>query len=251
MSTTAIILAAGKGTRMKSDLPKVLHPVCGKPMLTYVIDACRDAGCDRMILVVGHRHELVRQTYEGVKDVAFVMQVPQNGTGHAVMVCQDELAAINGPVIVVAGDGPLIRPHTLRELIEVHQQKQAACTLASCILPDPARYGRIIRDEKGDLAAIVEWIDATEAQRAVNEVNVSLYCYDAASLRSALPRLTNHHAKGEYYLTDTLEFLRADGKRLAVVANVPPADVMSINTPEELEEVGRMMAARDARGPKQ
>ena len=244
---TAIILAAGMGTRMKSDLPKVLHPVCGKPMLTYVINAARGAGCEKIILVVGHRQELVRKTYATLGGVAYVEQIPQQGTGHAVMVCQKELASLEGPVLVLAGDGPLIQPHTLRELLDVHTRQQAACTLATSILSDPAKYGRILRDERDELTGIIEYAEATDAQKAIKEVNVSVYCFDAAALRSVLPRVTNNNNKKEYYLTDTLGLLRADGRKLAAVAAVPPEDVISINTPDELAEVSRIMAARNAR----
>ena len=247
---TAIILAAGMGTRMKSDLPKVLHPVCGRPMLTYVIEAARDAGCDKIILVVGHRQELVRETYASRRDVAFVEQIPQQGTGHAVMVCQEELAALEGPVLILGGDGPLIQAHTLRKLLEVHAQQRAACTLATSVLANPEKYGRILRDDRGDLTGIIEYAEATDAQKAVKEVNVSVYCFDAAALRSVLPRVTNHNNKKEYYLTDTLGLLRSDGKKLAAVAAVPPEDVISINTPDELAEVSRIMAARDEKGRK-
>jgi UDP-N-acetylglucosamine diphosphorylase/glucosamine-1-phosphate N-acetyltransferase len=245
MSTTAIILAAGKGTRMNSDLPKVLHPVCGRPMLAYVIDACRQAGCDKLILVVGHQAQMVRSTFAGCNgDITYVDQVPQMGTGHAVMVCQRELEKVDGPVLVVAGDGPLVRGETLRELLDTHRRKDAVCTLATSILPEPAKYGRIVRDAAGELLGIVEFLDASESQRQVREVNVSLYCFDAAALRQTLPKLTNNNAKGEYYITDALEMLRDAGGRLAAVAAVPPEDVLSINTIQELAEVDRIMAAR-------
>ena len=247
---TAIILAAGMGTRMKSDLPKVLHLVCGKPMLSYVINAARDAGCEKIILVVGHRQELVRQEYASLRDVAYVEQIPQQGTGHAVMVCQKELASLTGPVLVLAGDGPLIQASTLRGLIDEHTRQQAACTLATSILASPEKYGRILRNDRGELLGIIEAAEATPEQLAVKEVNVSVYCFDAAALRSVLPRVTNNNNKKEYYLTDTLGLLRGDGKKLAAVAAVPPEDVISINTPDELAEVSRIMAARDARGPK-
>lgn len=248
MSIAAIILAAGKGTRMKSDLPKVLHPVCGKPMLRYVIDTCRQAGCGKLILVVGHQAQMVRDTMADVDgDVAYVMQQPQLGTGHAVMVCQEQLEGLEGPVLVVAGDGPLIRPETLGQLIATHVAKNAACTLATSILPDPAKYGRILRDGAGELSGIVEFVEATPEQLAVREVNVSVYCFDAAALRSVLPRLTNNNNKGEYYITDALTLLRADGRKLAAVAAVPPEDVLSINTLEELADVDRIMAARGSK----
>jgi len=243
----AIILAAGMGTRMKSDLPKVLHPVCGLPMLTYVINACRDAGCERIILVVGHRQELVRDTYAASGDIAYVEQIPQQGTGHAVMVCQKELASLEGPVLVLAGDGPLIQASTLRELLATHAQQQAACTLATSVLTEPAKYGRILRNGRGELTGIIEHAEATDDQKAIREVNVSVYCFDAAALRSVIGRVTNDNNKGEFYLTDTLGLLRGDGQKLAAVAAVPPEDVISINTPDELAEVSRIMAARDGR----
>ena len=246
MAAAAIILAAGMGTRMKSDLPKVLHPVCGQPMLTYVIHAARGAGCENIILVVGHRQELVRETYAAFGGpIAYVEQIPQEGTGHAVMVCQKELASLEGPVLVLAGDGPLIQPHTLRELLTEHVTQQAACTLATSILPEPAKYGRILRDERGELTGIIEFAEATDVQKAIREVNVSVYCFDAAALRSVLPRITNHNNKKEYYLTDTLGLLRGDGKKLAAVAAIPPEDVISINTPDELADVSRIMSARE------
>jgi len=245
MTTTAIILAAGKGTRMKSDLPKVLHEVCGRPMLAYVLEACRAAGCGRLVVVVGHEAESVRQAFASdASDIEWVVQSPQLGTGHAVMVCRDHLAELSGAVLVLAGDGPLIAPATLRELLETHRRQRAACTLATSILPDPGRYGRIVRDEAGELIGIVEHLDATDAQRQIREVNVSLYCFDAAALREAVGRLTNDNAKGEYYLTDALAILRASGKKVAAVPAVEPEEVLSINTFEELKQVNEIMAAR-------
>jgi UDP-N-acetylglucosamine diphosphorylase/glucosamine-1-phosphate N-acetyltransferase len=245
MSISAIILAAGKGTRMKSDLPKVLHTVLGRPMLSYVLDACAIAGCDRLIAVIGHEAVMVRQAFSASDHaIRWVEQREQLGTGHAVMVCRDELAGLSGPVLVLAGDGPLIRPATLRKLLETHRSRGAACTLATSILDDPGRYGRILRDANGELAGIVEYLDATEAQRAIREVNVSVYCFDAAALRSVIDKLDNHNAKGEYYLTDALALLRGAGKKLAAVAAVPPEEVLSINDLQQLREVEAILAAR-------
>ncbi len=230
---------------MKSDLPKVLHPVCEKPMLAYVMDTARRAGCDRLLIVVGHKAELVQETFAGdAADVSWVVQNPQLGTGHAVMVCKHQLADLDGPVLVLAGDGPLIRPETLCELLETHRSTGAACTLATCILPEPGNYGRIIRDADGNLSAIVEALDATDEQKAVKEVNVSIYCFDAEALRDVSARLDNDNTKGEYYLTDALGLLAADGKKLAAVAAVPPEDVLSINTLDELQKVSEIMAIR-------
>jgi len=246
MSTTAIILAAGKGTRMKSELPKVLHDVCGRPMLAHVMDACRQAGCDRIIGVIGFGAEKVREAFAGADDVAWVEQTEQLGTGHAVMMCAEHLAELTGPVLVVAGDGPLVRGETLAELLAAHTEADAACTLATCILDDPMAYGRILRDDAGDLVGIVEYLDATEAQRDIKEVNVSLYCYDAPRLREVLGRLGNDNAKGEYYLTDTLELLRSAGHTLAAIPAVPPEDVLSINDRVQLARVNALMQQRVA-----
>ena len=249
MATTAIILAAGKGTRMKSDLPKVLHPVCNRPMLGYVLDSCRAAGCQKLLVVVGHKAEMVKAAFAGQdRDIVYIPQEPQLGTGHAALMCLGELKKLSGPVLVLVGDGPLIRAATLKKLLDTHAASGAACTLATSILPETTPYGRIIRDEKGDLVSIIEYPEATAAQRAIREMNVSLYCFDAASLISVLPRLTNANSKGEYYLTDTLAMLRADGKKLAAVAAVPPEEVMGINTIDDLADVSRIMAARESKG---
>jgi UDP-N-acetylglucosamine diphosphorylase/glucosamine-1-phosphate N-acetyltransferase len=248
-SVAAIILAAGKGVRMKSDAPKVLNAVCGRPMLAYVLETCRQAGCDELIVVIGHQADRVRQAFPAADwPVTWVEQVPQLGTGHAVMVCRGELERLSGPVLVLAGDGPLIRAATLKKLMDTHVRSGAACTLATSILDDPAHYGRVIRDERGDLAAIVEYLDADEAQRQIKEVNVSIYCFDAAALAAVLGKLTNHNAKGEYYLTDVLALLRADGKKVAAVAAVPSEEVLSINTIEELRQVEAILVRRQGRG---
>ena len=245
MGKTAIILAAGKGTRMASDLPKVLHEVCGRPMLAYVLDACRAAGCERLVVVIGHEADLVREAFAGDSaDIRWVEQAEQLGTGHAVMVCAAELSDLAGAVLVVAGDGPLVKAETLSALMDTHAADGAACTLATCILAEPGLYGRVIRDSDGEVVGIVEAIDADAAQRQTKEVNVSLYCFDASALSGVIPRLTNDNAKGEYYLTDALAILQADGARIAAVAAVEPEDVISINTLDELEQVDRIMSRR-------
>ncbi|MBS3733497.1 MAG: NTP transferase domain-containing protein [Phycisphaerae bacterium] len=245
MGATAIILAAGKGTRMKSDTAKVLHTVCGRPMVAYVIDACRAAGCERLLVVVGHQAQNVRDAFAGDDaDITWVEQREQLGTGHAVMVCRESLDRVTGPVLVLAGDGPLVRGETLRTLLDRHADAGAAVTLATSILDEPGRYGRIVRDADGALTGVVEYLDADADHRDIHEVNVSLYCFDAAALRSAVDRLDNANAKGEYYLTDAIGLLKADGATLAAVPAVPPEDVLSINTVEQLEQVERIMHRR-------
>ena len=247
MSITAIILAAGKGTRMKSSRPKVLHEVCGRPMLAHVADACRAAGCDRLIVVVGYGAGSVREAFAGQDDIAWVEQTEQLGTGHAVMMCREHLARLSGAVLVLAGDGPLVRPATLKNLLEAHAGARVACTLATCILADPGHHGRILRDGAGNLLGIVEHLDASPEQRHIREVNVSLYCFDAAALHQAVGQLRNDNAKGEYYLTDALEILRRAGHKLAAVPAVPEEEVLSINDRVQLAHVNALMQQRICR----
>ncbi len=229
---------------MKSSMPKVLHPVCGRPMLSYVMDACREAGCERLICVIGFGADQIRAAYNGQPDIVWVEQTEQLGTGHAVQVCRTELAGLSGEALVLAGDGPLVRAKTLRELLEVHRQHQAACTLATSVMAEPAAYGRIVRDERGKLLGIVEALDATPAQRQIREVNVSLYCFDAARLLAVIGQLRNDNAKGEYYLTDVLGLLRSAGDRVEALPAVPEEDVLSINDLAQLAEVNRLMHRR-------
>lgn len=240
----AVILAAGKGTRMKSDLPKVVHPVAGRPMVAWVVDACRGAGFTRTILVVGHKQEVVREVFAGQGDVDFAVQSEQLGTGHAVKCAIDLLRRVEGEAVVLAGDGPLVRAATLGRVLERHRSSHAAATIATSVVDDPAGYGRIIRDGSGRFAAIVEDKDATEAQKRVREINPSIYCFDAPKLVERLPKLSNANAKGEYYLTDIPGMLRDEGEVVEVVDAMPAADVLSINTPEQLAEVDAILRAR-------
>lgn len=239
----AVILAAGKGTRLKSEWPKVLHEVCGRPMLAYVLDACRAAGVRRCLGVIGHGKDRVIEAFADDREITWVEQSPQLGTGHAVMVCREHLPAFDH-VLVLCGDGPLIRPETLRTLLERHQASGAAATLATAVLPDPTGYGRIWRDEHGHLRGIVEHADATEAQRRIREVNPSYYCYRVADLLPALDALRPENAKREYYITDTFAILMAAGKQVEAVTAVPPEDIYSINSRQDLALVNGVMRQR-------
>jgi len=239
----AVILAAGKGTRLKSDLPKVLHEVCGRPMLAYVLDACREAGVRRCLTVVGHGQDLVRQTFAADTDIVWVEQTPQLGTGHAVMVCRPYLNDFEH-VLVLAGDGPLIRSHTIEQLLRRHLEAQAAATLATAILEDPTGYGRIWRDSDGHLLGIVEHGDASPEQRRIREVNPSYYCFRTADLLPALEQLRPNNVKQEYYITDTLAILLKSGRRVEAVSAVPPEDVYSINSRQDLALVNDVMRRR-------
>mgnify|MGYP000161818715 CR=1 FL=1 len=247
---SAIILAAGKGTRMQSDLPKVCHPVGGRPMVCAVIDACLEAGCVRVVVVVGYKQELVREACAGYGDrVEYAVQDEQLGTGHAVMCARGayerELASGGeGDAFVLCGDGPLIRAETLRTLLELHRNTQAAGTLATARLDDPTGYGRVVRSEDGRFARIVEQKNATPGELAIREVNPSYYIFGVGGLFRSLERVTKNETTGEYYVTDVPAILLADGGRVEVIDAVPPEDILSINTLEQLAEVDRIYRSR-------
>lgn len=247
----AIILAAGKGTRMAGassagqPLPKVLYPVADRPMIAWVVDACLAAGCDRVVVVVGYRGQLVREALADRPDCRFVEQAEQLGTAHAASMaapCFDP--PDDRPVLVLAGDGPLIRAGTLGELLAAHRRTDAACSLATAVIDDPAGYGRIVRDADGRFTGIVEHKDATDAQRAIREVNPSYYCFRARDLFEKLAAVSNDNRQGEYYITDLPALCMAAGQTVTVVDAVPPADVLSINDPAQLAEVDAIMRHR-------
>lgn len=241
----AIILAAGKGTRMKSDLPKVLHEVAGKPMVWWVVQACKEAGADLCVVVVGYKGELVREALAGEEGVAFVEQTEQLGTAHAAQMAEPVFAdrAVSD-IFVLAGDGPLIRGKTLARLLEVHRRTGAASTLATSVIEDPTGYGRIVRAADGGFSAIVEQKDATPEQLTINEVNPSYYCFRGDLLFKSIDQVGSNNSQGEYYITDCPGLLKRQGQTVTVVDAVPPEDVLSINTLDQLAEVDRILQAR-------
>ncbi len=245
LSPQAIILAAGKGTRMAGDKPKVLYPVADQPMVKWVVQACRQAGVERCIIVIGYGGDQVRAALADEPACAFVEQKEQLGTGHATRMAQP-LFATDRPVdvFVLAGDGPLIREQTLQKLLEVHRAHHAAATLATAVLDNPTGYGRVIREADGSFKTIVEQKDATPQQLQIREVNPSYYCFRSDLLFAALGQVKNANKSGEYYLTDVPELLKRQGHATAVVEAVPPEDVLSINTPEQLAEVDRILRGR-------
>ncbi|MEX2316755.1 MAG: NTP transferase domain-containing protein [Pirellulales bacterium] len=236
MSTSplAIILAAGKGKRMASDLPKVLVPVCGRPMIRYVIDAVRSAGVERIVVIVGFRAELVRSELAGEPGVEFVEQKQQLGTGHAVMMCGEQIAKHDGLVLILAGDSPMVQGATVRNLLGEFAKRPPACLLGTATESRTRGMGRIVRDSAGEFAAIVEEKDATPTQREITEVNMSYYVFSPADLLSALELLTADNAQGEYYLTDCPGVLKAAGKCVLALPVLQPCETLSINTPDEL-----------------
>lgn len=244
IATAAVIMAAGQSTRMKTTRPKVLHELCGRPMLAYVLDACREAGIEKLLVVVGYGKAALMDAFASERDITWVEQAEQKGTGHAVMMCEAALRGFDGRVVVIAGDMPLVRGETLATLLETHAREGAAVTLATTELNEPAGYGRIIRDDAGRLLGIVEHRDCTVEQLAIREVNPSYYCFDSGALFDALGRLRPNNAKGEYYITDALKILIESGKRAAAVSAVPPEDATGINNRHDLAIVNRMMQDR-------
>jgi bifunctional UDP-N-acetylglucosamine pyrophosphorylase/glucosamine-1-phosphate N-acetyltransferase len=246
----AIILAAGKGTRMNSDLPKVAHEAAGSPLVLWVARACRDAGCSRIVVVVGHQQEVVRAIFERAAgefedvEILFAVQDQQHGTGHAAQCALPALGAFEGDVFVLVGDGPLIRAQTLSDLHRRHVEKGASATMATAELDDPMGYGRIVRDANGRFISVVEHKEATPEQRAIREINPSIYCFRAPALADALSRVKRSEASGEYYITDVPSLLLAQGEVVEVVRAATPEDAMSVNTPAQLAEVDSALRGR-------
>lgn len=242
-SLTAAIMAAGKSTRMKSRLPKPLHPLCGKPLLSYILDACKQAGAARTIVVVGHQAERVQEAFSGRCE--FVLQGEQLGTGHAVMLTSSLLGGYDGNLLVLPGDTPLIDGDTLRKLAAHHRQTGAEATLLSAILPhDAGMYGRVLRDETGRVMGVVEAKDATPEQLAVREINTSIYCFKAPVLFHALNQIRPDNAQGEYYLTDVIGLLTREGMRVEAVVAEDWQVTLGVNTRVELADVSARLRWR-------
>ncbi len=236
----AIVLAAGKGTRMKSDLPKVLTPACGRPLVRYVVDALREAGVRQIVAVVGYRSELVQAALAGQPDIAFAEQTEQLGTGHAVMQCRPQISGWDGPVVVVTGDSPMLRPESVKKLLarfDAPAAERPACVIGTTHRDDPTGLGRIVRNANGGFRAIVEERDATPEQRRVTEVNMSTYVFDAPALLSALDQLTTANAQAEYYVTDCPAILLGQGQRVEALPVLEACESLSVNTPDDLAAV--------------
>ena len=228
-SSLAIVMAAGKGTRMESDLPKVLVPACGRPMIEYVIDTLDAAGVAKIVVVVGYRADDVREALKSRDNIEFADQTEQLGTGHAVMMCREQINQHEGAVLVVTGDSPMIQVDSVAALFDLYDQEKPACILGSLHSEDPHGLGRIVRDDQGDFMAIVEEKDATPDQRLITEVNMSTYVFDAAELRATLDKLTNDNKQGEYYITDCPGILRGEGKDVRALPVLKPCESLSVN----------------------
>jgi bifunctional UDP-N-acetylglucosamine pyrophosphorylase/glucosamine-1-phosphate N-acetyltransferase/UDP-N-acetylglucosamine pyrophosphorylase len=236
-SPLAIVLAAGKGTRMKSDLPKVLCEANGRPLVHYVIDALRAGGVQKFVVVVGYRAELVEEALADEPQVRFALQSEQLGTGHAVMMCREAIKNHHGAVVVVAGDSPMLQPESIQLLLEEFQATRPACVLGSLIHPHPTGLGRIVRDLEGKFVGIVEHKDATPEQLAIQETNMSTYVFDCQKMLGALEQLTNHNQQREFYITDVPAILLRAGEDVRALPVLKPIEALSVNTVEHLADV--------------
>lgn len=240
-STKTVILAAGHGTRMVSEKPKVLHEVGGKAMLNYVISASEAAGADDIAVIVGYKADIVKAALP--ENLTVIEQKEQLGTGHAVLQALPFFENFNGNVLVLVGDAPLVRKETLEELVKAHEDGGFSATVLTAVFDDPTGYGRIVK--KGDeLIKIVEHKDATDEERSIKEINSGMYCFDAQALKAALQAINSDNVQGEYYLTDTIEILRGMGKKVGSYPTPDVDDIAAVNSKVQLAEIGKIMRRR-------
>ena len=233
----AVVMAAGMGTRMKSELPKVLFPVLGRPMIEYVLDALAAGGVERVIAVIGYRADDVRAALAGRKEIEYALQTERRGTGHAVKMAAPQLAGHEGPVLVVAGDSPLLQSDSVKRLLKHFRDHRPACLLGTLHKANPQGLGRIVRDPAGQFLGIVEEKDASGEQRKITEVNMSTYIFNCRDLLHALDQLQPNNKQGEYYLTDCPAILRREGQPVEALPVLKPCEALSINTIDELAQV--------------
>jgi bifunctional UDP-N-acetylglucosamine pyrophosphorylase/glucosamine-1-phosphate N-acetyltransferase len=242
--TVAIILAAGGSTRMNTQLAKVLHEVCGRPMLAYVLDACRKIGISKIFVVVGFSAGEVKERFAGADDIVWVQQNEQLGTGHAVLCCKEHLKDFDGQTLVLCGDGPLIRAATLKKIVDKHESGQSAATLGTAELDDPSGYGRIVRDDYGNLQGIVEHSDCTPEQLKIKEINPSNYLFDNRILFEALEKIRPENVKKEYYLTDAVSVIISTGHKVEAITAVPQEEAIGVNSRAQLSAASKIMQRR-------
>ncbi len=241
-STLSVILAAGQGTRMKSDKIKVLHHVGGKPMIQHVVDSITDFSSD-IVVVIGHQSEDVNNSLDN-KEINYVVQKEQLGTGHAVMQAREQIANHNGPVLVLYGDTPLLREDTLKSFVELHQKEKAACTVLTSLIDNPTGYGRIVKDTEGYITKIVEEKDASLEEKSINEINSGVCCFDSKLLLDALDNIHNNNAQGEYYLTDTISYLNDKGETVVPMSINDKNEIIGINDRINLAKAEKVFRSR-------
>lgn len=240
---STVILAAGKGTRMKSDLPKVLHKVLGETMVSRVVRTAVEVGSIKNVVVIGHKKELVQKELAG-KNVEFAIQEEQMGTGHAVLMAEEHMKNFDGDVLILAGDVPLLRVSTLQKLMDTHRQQNADATVLSAIFEDPYGYGRVVRTPEGDYSHGVEEKDADEKIRKINEINSGIYVFKSELLFHYLHFVGTDNVQGEYYLTDILPMMRKDNKKIALQVADDPDEIQGVNTVDQLREIEEKLKAR-------
>lgn len=240
-STKTVILAAGHGTRMVSEKPKVLHEVGGKTMLDYVISASKAAGADDIAVIVGYKADVVRAALP--ENLTAIEQKEQLGTGHAVLQALPFFENFEGNVLVLVGDAPLVRKETLEELVKAHEEGGFSATVLTAVFDDPTGYGRIVKEGE-ELIKIVEHKDATQEERSIKEINSGMYCFDAQALKTALQAINSDNVQGEYYLTDTIEILRGMGKKVGSYPTPDVDDIAAVNSKVQLAEIGKIMRRR-------
>ncbi|MGC5326796.1 bifunctional UDP-N-acetylglucosamine diphosphorylase/glucosamine-1-phosphate N-acetyltransferase GlmU [Brevibacillus sp. SYSU BS000544] len=243
MSTIhAVVLAAGQGTRMRSKLYKVLHPVCGKPMVQHVVDTLENMQVQDIVVVVGHGAEAVKET---IGDrVSYALQAQQLGTAHAVLQAVPFLEEKQGTTLILYGDVPLLSQETLTELLRFHEQQDSAATVLTATLSDPSGYGRMVRNEVGEVLRIVEHKDATQEERAITEINTGIYCFDNQKLLHALSQVQNNNVQGEYYVTDCVGILREAGEKVTAFVSKDPDETMGVNDRVQLSQAEAYMRKR-------
>ncbi|WHX62131.1 bifunctional UDP-N-acetylglucosamine diphosphorylase/glucosamine-1-phosphate N-acetyltransferase GlmU [Peribacillus frigoritolerans] len=238
----AIILAAGQGTRMKSKLYKVLHPVCGKPMVQHVIDQVNQLQIEDIVTVIGHGAEKVQEQLGD--SCKYALQEQQLGTAHAVMQAESVLSAKSGTTLVICGDTPLIKAETMKELIALHEQSRAKATILTAYADNPAGYGRVLRGEGGLVEKIVEHKDASEEERYVKEINTGTYCFDNQALFSALKKVSNENVQGEYYLPDVIEILKEEGEVVTAFQSSEFEETLGVNDRVALSQAEQILRKR-------
>lgn len=240
MSLATIILAAGKGTRMNSDIPKVLHKVKGKPMVNYCIELGNQLASEKIVVIVGYKKELVLEATENF-DIEYAIQEPQLGTGHAVAQAESLLEGFDGNVLVLYGDVPLLSSKTVSYLVKCQEESNAAASILTAKLSNPTGYGRIIRNEEGYVSGIVEEKDASEEIRKIQEINSGIGVFRKKDLFDGLKLLKNDNAQGEYYLTDVFKIFANEGKKVLATIATNPNEVLGVNTTEQLMEINEFM----------
>lgn len=238
-----VILAAGKGTRMKSDLPKVLHQVCGKSMIRHIISTAKNLNPTRNVVIIGHKGELVKSELEDL-NIDYGDQEQQLGTGHAVMQAEDSLSEFKGSVLVLCGDTPLLTSETLKRLVRKQQEEEVAATVLTTKVDNPAGYGRIVRGETGNVTKIIEDKDATPAEKELKEINTGTYCFDSEFLFAALKEIDTDNAQGEYYLTDVIEIVKQQGEKVNAVVTEDEEETLGVNTRRHLVQAGKTLRNR-------